>query len=322
MRMADVRSSVGDSMHALTLADLDRLGRRSGFRYRLPEPAAITAEPYVVEGRVEQRCLRPGLTLALSDVVAHQAFEAISEVPPAFSAIVMLEGCAGARLSGQAQIGMRPGAGARILADAAPMTAIHPAGQRMRSLNVSLDASAPLDDPVINELLSAHRSDGRPLHSWQVPAHLGHAADQLLSGVWDGAMHALLCEGVGLQMLALSLGAPVRNAALELGVSARDRRMLQRVIDCLQAAPAADHSLDDLARVACMSPSSLRLKFLQVYRCSVFAWLREHRLQRACEQLRQGCSVQQAAHFAGYRHATNFATAFRARYGIAPSRFR
>ncbi|KAG1451776.1 hypothetical protein G6F57_016087 [Rhizopus arrhizus] len=86
MRMADVRSSVGDSMHALTLADLDRLGRRSGFRYRLPEPAAITAEPYVVEGRVEQRCLRPGLTLALSDVVAHQAFEAISEVPPAAGA--------------------------------------------------------------------------------------------------------------------------------------------------------------------------------------------------------------------------------------------
>ena len=46
------------------------------------------------------------------------------------------------------------------------------------------------------------------------------------------------------------------------------------------------------------------------------------RLQLACEQLRQGCSVQQAAHFVGYRHATNFATAFRARYGIAPSELR
>ncbi len=39
----------------------------------------------------------------------------------------------------------------------------------------------------------------------------------------------------------------------------------------------------------------------------------------AREQLAQGCSVQQAAHFVGYRHATNFATAFRERYGIAPS---
>lgn len=312
-------------MLSLTLADLDRLGRSSGFRYRLPALGSAdgSGEGCVVKGRVEQRCLRPGMTLALSDVVAHQPFEATSASPPAFSAIVMLEGRAGARLAGQAVIGMRPGAGAMVLADAAPMTAIHPAGQRMRSLNVSLDTPAELDDPVISELLSTVRRAGQPqLRSWQVPAHLEHAADQLLSSTWHGAMHALLCEGVGLQMLALALGAPERDASPELRVSARDRRMLQRVIDCLQAAPAADHCLEDLARLACMSPSSLRLKFQRVYRSSVFGWLREHRLHLACEQLRQGCSVQQAAHFVGYRHATNFATAFRARYGIAPNQLR
>lgn len=312
-------------MLSLSLADLDRLGRSSGFRYRLPALGSVdgSGEGCVVNGRVEQRCLRPGMTLALSDVVAHQPFEATSASPPAFSAIVMLEGRAGARLAGQAVIGMRPGAGAMVLADAAPMTAIHPAGQRMRSLNVSLDAPAELDDPVISELLSTVRRAGQPqVRNWQVPGHLEHAADHLLSGTWHGAMHALLCEGVGLQMLAMALGAPERDASPELRVSARDRRMLQRVIDCLQAAPAADHCLQDLARLACMSPSSLRLKFQQVYQCSVFGWLREHRLQLACEQLRQGCSVQQAAHFVGYRHATNFATAFRARYGIVPSRLR
>ncbi|QDL27652.1 helix-turn-helix transcriptional regulator [Stenotrophomonas maltophilia] len=312
-------------MLSLTLADLDHLGRSGGFRYRLPAMGSAdgSGEGCVVKGRVEQRCLRPGMTLALSDVVAHQPFEATSASPPAFSAIVMLEGRAGARLAGQAVIGMRAGAGAMVLADAAPMTAIHPAGQRMRSLNVSLDTPAELDDPVISELLSTVRRAGQPqLRSWQVPAHLEHAADQLLSSTWHGAMHALLCEGVGLQMLAMALGAPERDASPELRVSARDRRMLQRVIDCLQAAPAADHCLDDLARLACMSPSSLRLKFQQVYRSSVFGWLREHRLQLACEQLRQGCSVQQAAHFVGYRHATNFATAFRARYGIVPSQLR
>jgi AraC-like DNA-binding protein len=311
-------------MLSLTLADLDRLGRSSGFRYRLPALAAdLSGEQCVVQGRVEQRRLRPGMTLALSDVIAHQPFEATSESPPAFSAIVMLEGRAGARLAGQAVIGMSPGAGAMVLAEAAPMTAIHPAGQRMRSLNVSLDAPAGIDDPMISELLStAHRTGHPRLRGWQVPGHLEHAADQLLSGSWQGAMHALLCESIGLQMLALALGAPAREASPDLRVSARDRRMLQRVIDCLQAAPAAEHSLEELARLACMSPSSLRLKFQQVYQCSVFGWLREHRLQLACAQLRQGCSVQQAAHFVGYRHATNFATAFRARYGIAPSQLR
>lgn len=56
----------------LTLADLDRLGRSSGFRYRLPASAAdLSGEQCVVQGRVEQRRLRPGMTLALSDVIAH-----------------------------------------------------------------------------------------------------------------------------------------------------------------------------------------------------------------------------------------------------------
>ncbi|HDS1578614.1 TPA: helix-turn-helix transcriptional regulator [Stenotrophomonas maltophilia] len=307
-------------MHSLSLADLDRLGRSSGFRYRLPA-TDMPGERCVVQGRVEQRCLRPGVTLALSDVIAHLPFEATSESPPAFSAIVMLEGRAGARLAGQPVLGMAPGAGARVLAGAAPMTAIHPAGQRMRSLNVSVDAQMTRDDPMIAELLSvAHYGADQALRNWHVPDHLERAAEQVLSGTWHGAMHALLCEGIGLQMLAMA--APVADAAPDLRVSARDRRMLQRVIDCLQAAPAADHSLQDLARLACMSPSSLRQKFQQVHRCSVFAWLRERRLQLACEQLRQGCSVQQAAHFVGYRHATNFATAFRARYGIAPSQLR
>lgn len=70
-------------MHTLTLADLDRLGRSSGFRYRLPAlaSAADSGVLCVVEGRVEQRCLRPGISLALSDVVAHQPFEATSEAP-------------------------------------------------------------------------------------------------------------------------------------------------------------------------------------------------------------------------------------------------
>ncbi|VFR19792.1 Transcriptional regulator AlcR in siderophore [Alcaligin] cluster [plant metagenome] len=68
-----------------------------------------------------------------------------------------------------------------------------------------------------------------------------------------------------------------------------------------------------------MSSSTLRVKFQAAYHCSVFNWLRERRLEVAHQRLARGWSVQQAADFVGYRHATNFATAFRARYGVAPS---
>ena len=68
-----------------------------------------------------------------------------------------------------------------------------------------------------------------------------------------------------------------------------------------------------------MSPSTLRAKFQAAYRQSVFSWLRERRAGSGPPASGPGLSVQQAAHFVGYRHATNFATAFRERYGVAPA---
>ncbi|RUA22587.1 AraC family transcriptional regulator [Billgrantia gudaonensis] len=67
-----------------------------------------------------------------------------------------------------------------------------------------------------------------------------------------------------------------------------------------------------------MSPSTLRDKFRRA--CSiVFGYLQECRLSKARQLPRRGYSVQQTAHLCGYRHATNFATAFRRRFGYPPS---
>jgi AraC-like DNA-binding protein len=129
----------------------------------------------------------------------------------------------------------------------------------------------------------------------------------------------MLREGVGAQLLAHALAALDQQEPEPGTLSQRDRQLLERVRERLHSAPGEEHTLDDLAKLACMSPSTLRAKFRAAYQCSVFSWLRERRLEVAREQLARGCSVQQAAHCVGYRHATNFATAFRERYGVAPS---
>lgn len=102
-------------------------------------------------------------------------------------------------------------------------------------------------------------------------------------------------------------------------LTGRDFRLLERVRQRIAQAPGEAYRLQDLASLACMSQSTLRAKFHAAYDCSVFAWLRECRLALAREQLSRGWTVQQAAHAVGYRHATNFATAFRRRYGVPPS---
>jgi AraC-like DNA-binding protein len=56
---------------------------------------------------------------------------------------------------------------------------------------------------------------------------------------------------------------------------------------------------------------------------SAFAYQRRRLLDAARIALeREGISVNEAAHRAGYTSAANFATAFRRQFGIAPSQLR
>lgn len=308
-----------------TVADFDRMGSENGFRYRLPQPGGgLRASPEtlcIAEGRVETYQIRPGLTLVLSDVRVHQDYEAASMMSPRFSAIVMLQGHARTRLDRHDDVRLAAHSGISALyGDTVAMTGTHAAGQRLRSVNLSLSApDGAADDRISETIWKALRTPALRLRRWQAPGHLLHTIEHLLACDWDAPLQELLREGVAMELLAHALASLEQRAPAEGTLSERDRQLLERVRERLHDAPGEEHTLDDLARLACMSPSTLRAKFQAAYQRSVFSWLRERRLEVAREQLAQGCSVQQAAHLVGYRHATNFATAFRERYGIAPS---
>nr|WP_286009955.1 helix-turn-helix transcriptional regulator [Larsenimonas salina] len=82
------------------------------------------------------------------------------------------------------------------------------------------------------------------------------------------------------------------------------------------------HSLEVLAQRACMSSSTLRSRFRTAFGYSVFGYLREVRLQRAHELLMSGASVQRVSDVVGYGHVGNFSTAYRRRFGHAPTNAR
>lgn len=95
-------------------------------------------------------------------------------------------------------------------------------------------------------------------------------------------------------------------------------RHLEAVRQRLAAVPHGAHSLEDLARLACMSPSGLRHKFRQAFGQSLGSYQRECRMRCAEQALRRGVSIQQVAHQVGYAHACNFATAYRRHFGVSP----
>lgn len=307
-----------------TVADFNRMGSHSGFSYRLPRRPAQCPQAdsfCIAEGRVREHVVRDGMTMVLSDLQVHEDYESTSRQTPHFSIIVLLQGQAEAQLDRTEGVRLQAQGGVcAIQSEPMSLSGWHPGGQHLRSLNLSLQTSRSAGDERLCELVDQMVRKINPgLQPWQVPPHLLQMIQHLHDCDWDEPLQSMLRDSVSDQLLLHATAALSRNKPCDnCPVSQRDRQLLQRVCDQLHESPGEDYSLAELARLACMSSSTLRAKFQSVYQCSVFHWLRTRRLELAREHLCQGLSVQEVAQLVGYRHASNFTTAFRAHYGVAP----
>lgn len=308
------------SPRPFTADDLCRFGRRFGIRYRFPNHSiAGGLQPEaVVAGAVTEFELRPDMRLTDSRLEVLHPYESDSLRPSPLFLVVVLEGQVGVRLGEQHALLNAGSAMTAQLGDRTRLHAIQAPGQRLRTLNLSLGpvtlGTLADDSPALAPLLGG---EVPLMHTWQLPDHLLTAAQASLAHERHDPRQSLLIEGLSLQLLAH--GLPATAAAPVHPLSPGERQRLEAVRRVLHDAPERPHSLVDLARLAAMSPSTLRNKFRRAYGDSVFGYLKECRLSKARDYLAQGYSVQQTAHLCGYRHATNFATAFRRRFGVPPS---
>ncbi|WP_275286071.1 helix-turn-helix transcriptional regulator [Halomonas elongata] len=297
-------------VRAHTSRDLKAYGQRYGIDYHFPD---LGARPRtVVRGRVQELSPGPGMQLVASDIEVLERYDSRSRAPAPLSIIVMLDGEAEVSLAQQRLI-LRPGMALSVQLDERHgLDAVQPAGQRIRALTLGLDESrltALVGEPA--------RHQGSRMRAWHLPNALHHALEEAIAAPLDGTAQRLQFEGLSLQLLAHGLPEPRREAPAIPPPGERQR--LARVREALRADPAREHRLESLAELAAMSPASLRRKYRAAFGRSVFDDLRECRLTLARDYLTRGFSVQQAAHFCGYRHASNFATAFRRHYGVSPS---
>ncbi|XKE44527.1 helix-turn-helix domain-containing protein [Halomonas organivorans] len=297
-----------------TPRDLQAYGRRYGLDYRVPG-LSPRAEAPVVRGIVREFSPRPGMQLVASDVEVLHRYDSCSRARSPLSVIVLLEGRAEVALGDEGPLTLSAGMALSLRLEAAHgLAASQPAGQRLRALTLSLD-----EDCLARLKMNMPAPHAPQLHAWQLPEPLRQGLEQALTTPLPGEAQRLVLEGLSLQLLAHGgrFGEPAPAPAPRL--APQERQRLERVRAALHDDPAGEHRLEALAELAAMSPASLRRKFQAAYGRSVFDYLRECRLRLAHDYLRQGYSVQQAAHFCGYRHASNFATAFRRRFGHSPS---
>jgi AraC-like DNA-binding protein len=165
------------------------------------------------------------------------------------------------------------------------------------------------------------------LHEWQPSARIVAMAEQIVRAPALSApflnlyieSRVLDLIGEGLASLCEGGTEPAPAPQPTLSLLPHEHRRIRALCDFLQTDQAFDLSLDELARQAGTNPNTLQKHFRAVYGTTIFEHLRECRLQRAREALeRDGVSVGQAAHLAGYTSAANFATAYRRRFGMPP----
>lgn len=98
---------------------------------------------------------------------------------------------------------------------------------------------------------------------------------------------------------------------------------LDEVVEKIRQDPAARHSVDDLARLACMSARQLGRHFQAVLGMSPRNFMMLCRMQKACEQLVQPSrSIAEIAQETGFYDQSAFAVQFRRAIGMAPLDYR
>ena len=318
---------MGLSAATFTVSDFLDFGQRHGIDYVFGDASADARDLAILQGRVIEQQVRPGWQLTFSDVdVLHPYASSSTRTAPLFICVV-LEGVIDVAID---QRQHRLSAGSALSARLAEQVALcvhQAAGQRLRTLNLSLDetAIAALSElPEVAALLHTERPD---LHIWPLPGFLTPVLEQAVQLQSQPQSQSqprpsvgqrqLMLEATCLQLLSHGLAFVPRQR--DTSLSPTERKRLEDVRRHLHENPAHAWSLEELAALASMSSSSLRTKFQRCFATSLFDYLRERRLLLAHELLSQGVSVQQAAFACGYGHTSNFSTAFRRRFGMPPS---
>lgn len=143
---------------------------------------------------------------------------------------------------------------------------------------------------------------------------------------YQGGPGRLLLESKICELLALSLGGVLELPPLSPGSPVLSRsdqasvREAKQIIDRqLDFAPGCE----ELARRVNISTSKLAKCFSSMYGTSIHAYIIDQRLERAAGLLLEtNLSVGQVAALVGYSKASNFAAAFKKKYGVVPKRYR
>lgn len=193
----------------------------------------------------------------------------------------------------------------------------------MAALLESYEAALPNE---IRRILTGGWKDGNDLNrlaiaSTHVTPAIELALRQILQCSYRGLTQELYLEAKSLELIALFIealqGTPPPSVRLNRDDCDRLHQAQLILRENLQTPPSLMH----LARQVGLNDRKLKEGFRQMFNTTVFGYLTQQRLEKACQLLAQQYSIATVASAVGYTSPTAFSGAFHRQFGVTPKRY-
>ena len=171
---------------------------------------------------------------------------------------------------------------------------------------VNIAAMLDMSSPAVSHHLRTLRSSGLLVTRRDGKEVYYHAADTAQSRL----LHELIEQ-------VMDVACPQWRSQAE------QVQLIREIHDYLTEHMDRRITIDELAHLYPINPTTLKEVFKSVYGTSIAAHLKEHRLEKASQLLREtGLSVAEIARQVGYESQSKFTAAFKEQYGLLPTAYR
>ncbi len=143
---------------------------------------------------------------------------------------------------------------------------------------------------------------------------------------YRGGLGYLYLDGKLLELLSIYLSEVLELDILmgkNISMSRTERTAIMEAKQIIDGQPAFAPSCEELSRMVHLSMSKLTRGFSSFYGMPIHQYIIEQRLAQAAQLLLEGdWNVSEIAAIVGYGKPSNFAAAFKKKYGVAPKNYR
>lgn len=208
------------------------------------------------------------------------------------------------------------------------------AGERVLKFDIHIKPA--LFETLVGEQLEAlpsllrqivqnpHPNQNQFQHVQPTTAAMQSAIHQILHCPYQGLTRWLYWESKVIELIALRLEqmSPFGpQATTREGLQAENIDRIHYASTILLQRLDNPPSLLELAQLARLNDCTLKQGFRQVFGTTVFGYLIQHRMEKACQLLKQQQSIAIVAAAVGYASSTTFSKTFRRRFGVSPKEY-